>query len=262
MDYQTVKYETASGVATITLNRPDSLNAMSPAMAKELHDVALRIDADTRVRAVILTGSGKAFCAGGDLGEFVAAGDQARTLILQMTGDLHLALSRLSRNRAPVIAAVNGTAAGAGFSLAMAADLAIAEEQAVFTMAYTNAGLSPDGSSTYFMPRKIGDRRTRELMLTNRRLAAPEALDWGVVNQVVENGTALVAAQVMAERMAAGPTEAYAQVKRLLDASFSQTLESQMELEARAIATQVASVDGQEGMQAFVEKRKPQFGGT
>ena len=262
MDYQTVKYETASGVATITLNRPDSLNAMSPEMAKELHDVALRIDADTRVRVVILTGSGKAFCAGGDLGEFVAAGDQARTLILQMTGDLHLALSRLSRNRAPVIAAVNGTAAGAGFSLAMAADLAIAEEQAVFTMAYTNAGLSPDGSSTYFMPRKIGDRRTRELMLTNRLLAAPEALDWGVVNQVVENGAALVAAQAMAERMAAGPTEAYAQVKRLLDASFSQTLESQMELEARAIATQVASVDGQEGMQAFVEKRKPQFGGT
>ena len=262
MDYQTVKYETASGIATITLNRPDSLNAMSPEMAKELHDVALRIDADTRVRAVILTGSGKAFCAGGDLGEFVAAGDQARTLILQMTGDLHLALSRLSRNRAPVIAAVNGTAAGAGFSLAMAADLAIAEEQAVFTMAYTNAGLSPDGSSTYFMPRKIGDRRTRELMLTNRLLAAPEALDWGVVNQVVENGAALVAAQAMAERMAAGPTEAYAQVKRLLDASFSQTLESQMELEARAIATQVASADGQEGMQAFVEKRKPQFTGT
>jgi 2-(1,2-epoxy-1,2-dihydrophenyl)acetyl-CoA isomerase len=144
----------------------------------------------------------------------------------------------------------------------MAADLAIAEEQAVFTMAYTNAGLSPDGSSTYFMPRKIGDRRTRELMLTNRLLAAPEALDWGVVNQVVENGAALVAAQAMAERMAAGPTEAYAQVKRLLDASFSQTLESQMELEARAIATQVASADGQEGMQAFVEKRKPQFGGT
>jgi 2-(1,2-epoxy-1,2-dihydrophenyl)acetyl-CoA isomerase len=99
-------------------------------------------------------------------------------------------------------------------------------------------------------------------MLTNRLLAAPEALDWGVVNQVVENGAALVAAQAMAERMAAGPTEAYAQVKRLLDASFSQTLESQMELEARAIATQVASVDGQEGMQAFVEKRKPQFGGT
>ena len=262
MDYQTLNFDVDSGVATITLNRPEALNAMSPAMAKELHEVALQIDANNSVRAVILTGTGKAFCAGGDLGAFVAAGEQARTLILQMTGDLHLALSRLSRNRAPVIAAVNGTAAGAGFSLAMAADLAIAEEQAVFTMAYTNAGLSPDGSSTYFMPRKIGDRRTRELMLTNRLLTAPEALDWGVVNQVVEGGGALAAARVMATGMAQGPTEAYAQVKRLLDSSFSQSLETQMELEARAIANQVASVDGQEGMLAFVEKRKPQFRGV
>ena len=262
MDYQTLNFDVDSGVATITLNRPEALNAMSPAMAKELHEVALQIDANNSVRAVILTGTGKAFCAGGDLGAFVAAGEQARTLILQMTGDLHLALSRLSRNRAPVIAAVNGTAAGAGFSLAMAADLAIAEEQAVFTMAYTNAGLSPDGSSTYFMPRKIGDRRTRELMLTNRLLTAPEALDWGVVNQVVEGGGALAAARVMAIGMAQGPTEAYAQVKRLLDSSFSQSLETQMELEARAIADQVASVDGQEGMLAFVEKRKPQFRGV
>ena len=262
MEYQTLNFDVYSGVATITLNRPEALNAMSPAMAKELHEVALQIDANNSVRAVILTGTGKAFCAGGDLGAFVAAGEQARTLILQMTGDLHLALSRLSRNRAPVIAAVNGTAAGAGFSLAMAADLAIAEEQAVFTMAYTNAGLSPDGSSTYFMPRKIGDRRTRELMLTNRLLTAPEALDWGVVNQVVEGGGALAAARVMATGMAQGPTEAYAQVKRLLDSSFSQSLETQMELEARAIADQVASVDGQEGMLAFVEKRKPQFRGV
>ena len=262
MEYQTLNFDVDSGVATITLNRPEALNAMSPAMAKELHEVALQIDANNSVRVVILTGTGKAFCAGGDLGAFVAAGEQARTLILQMTGDLHLALSRLSRNRAPVIAAVNGTAAGAGFSLAMAADLAIAEEQAVFTMAYTNAGLSPDGSSTYFMPRKIGDRRTRELMLTNRLLTAPEALDWGVVNQVVEGGGALAAARVMATGMAQGPTEAYALVKRLLDSSFSQSLETQMELEARAIADQVASVDGQEGMLAFVEKRKPQFRGV
>ena len=262
MDYQTLNFDVDSGVATITLNRPEAMNAMSPAMAKELHEVALQIDANNSVRVVILTGTGKAFCAGGDLGAFVAAGEQARTLILQMTGDLHLALSRLSRNRAPVIAAVNGTAAGAGFSLAMAADLAIAEEQAVFTMAYTNAGLSPDGSSTYFMPRKIGDRRTRELMLTNRLLTAPEALDWGVVNQVVEGGGALAAARVMATGMAQGPTEAYAQVKRLLDSSFSQSLETQMELEALAIADQVASVDGQEGMLAFVEKRKPQFRGV
>ena len=221
MDYQTLSYAVDEGVATITLNRPESLNAMSPAMAKELNDAALRVDGDTAVRAVVLTGIGKAFCAGGDLGEFVAAGDQARSLILQMTGDLHLALSRLARNRAPVIAAVNGTAAGAGFSLAMAADLAVADERAVFTMAYTNAGLSPDGSSTYYMPRKIGDRRARELMLTNRVLTAAEALDWGVVNQVVEAGQAETAARTLASKLAQGPTQAFAQVKQLLETSFT-----------------------------------------
>ena len=261
MDYQTLSYAVDEGVATITLNRPESLNAMSPAMAKELNDAALRVDGDTAVRAVVLTGIGKAFCAGGDLGEFVAAGDQARSLILQMTGDLHLALSRLARNRAPVIAAVNGTAAGAGFSLAMAADLAVADERAVFTMAYTNAGLSPDGSSTYYMPRKIGDRRARELMLTNRVLTAAEALDWGVVNQVVEAGQAETAARTLASKLAQGPTQAFAQVKQLLETSFTESLETQMELEARGIAGQVASKDGQEGMQAFVEKRKPEFHG-
>ncbi|MEC8754500.1 MAG: enoyl-CoA hydratase-related protein [Pseudomonadota bacterium] len=259
MDYQTLSYAVDEGVATITLNRPGSLNAMSPAMAKELNDAALRVDGDTAVRAVVLTGTSKAFCAGGDLGEFVAAGDQARSLILQMTGDLHLALSRLARNRAPVIAAVNGTAAGAGFSLAMAADLAVADERAVFTMAYTNAGLSPDGSSTYYMPRKIGDRRARELMLTNRVLTATEALDWGVVNQVVEAGQAETAARTLASKLAQGPTQAFAQVKQLLETSFTESLETQMELEARGIAAQVASKDGQEGMQAFVEKRKPEF---
>ncbi len=261
MDYQTLSYAVDEGVATITLNRPESLNAMSPAMAKELNDAALRVDGDTAVRAVVLTGIGKAFCAGGDLGEFVAAGDQARSLILQMTGDLHLALSRLARNRAPIIAAVNGTAAGAGFSLAMAADLAVADERAVFTMAYTNAGLSPDGSSTYYMPRKIGDRRARELMLTNRVLTAAEALDWGVVNQVVEAGQAETAARTLASKLAQGPTQAFAQVKQLLETSFTESLETQMELEARGIAGQVASKDGQEGMQAFVEKRKPEFHG-
>ena len=261
MDYQTLSYAVDEGVATITLNRPESLNAMSPAMAKELNDAALRVDGDTAVRAVVLTGIGKAFCAGGDLGEFVAAGDQARSLILQMTGDLHLALSRLARNRAPVIAAVNGTAAGAGFSLAMAADLAVADERAVFTMAYTNAGLSPDGSSTYYMPRKIGDRRARELMLTNRVLTAAEALDWGVVNQVVEAGQAETAARTLASKLAQGPTQAFAQVKQLLETSFTESLETQMELEARGIAAQAASKDGQEGMQAFVEKRKPEFHG-
>ena len=261
MSYETLDFSVAAGVATITLNRPANMNAMSPLMGAELHAAALQIDANQNVRAVVLTGAGKVFCAGGDLGEFAAAGDGARTLIMKMTGDLHLALSRLARNAAPVIAAVNGTAAGAGFSLLMAADLAIAAESAVMTMAYTNAGLSPDGSSTYYMPRKIGDRRARELMLTNRVLSAAEALDWGVVNRVVADDQVLAEAQQLAAKLAQGPTQAYGQVKALLDGSFNQSLESQMELEARGIAAMISSPDGQEGLHAFLEKRKPQFTG-
>jgi len=261
VSYETLDFSVAAGVATITLNRPANMNAMSPQMGAELHAAALQIDANQDVRAVVLTGAGKVFCAGGDLGEFAAAGDGARTLIMKMTGDLHLALSRLARNAAPVIAAVNGTAAGAGFSLLMAADLAIAAESAVMTMAYTNAGLSPDDSSTYYMPRKIGDRRARELMLTNRVLSAAEALDWGVVNRVVADDQVLDEAQQLAAKLAQGPTQAYGQVKALLDGSFNQSLESQMELEARGIAAMISGPDGQEGLHAFLEKRKPQFTG-
>jgi 2-(1,2-epoxy-1,2-dihydrophenyl)acetyl-CoA isomerase len=261
MSYETLDFAVAAGVATITLNRPENMNAMSPQMGAELHEAALAIDADPKIRAVVLTGAGKVFCAGGDLGEFAQAGEGARTLLMKMTGDLHLALSRLARNAAPVIAAVNGTAAGAGFSLLMAADLAIAAESAVMTMAYTNAGLSPDGSSTYYMPRKIGDRRARELMLTNRVLSAAEALDWGVVNQVVADDEVLSAATKLATKLANGPTQAFGQVKSLLDGSFDHSLETQMELEARAIAAMIDTADGQEGLHAFLHKRKPEFRG-
>jgi 2-(1,2-epoxy-1,2-dihydrophenyl)acetyl-CoA isomerase len=178
-----------------------------------------------------------------------------------MAGDLHMGLSRLARSTAPVIAAVNGTAAGAGFSLVMAADLAIAAERAVFTMAYTRAGLSPDGSSTFYMPRKIGDRRARELMLTNRVLKAAEALEWGIVNQVVADDEVVATATALAEEFAAGPTLAYGAVKSLLNGTFEQTLESQMELEARTIAELSVSEDGQEGINAFLNKRRPEFHG-
>ena len=258
---ETLTYEVADNVATITINRPDAANAMNPTCAGEFHEAALMVDADPDVRAVVVTGNGKMFCAGGDLSEFVKAGEGARTLLLQMAGDLQMGLSRLSRGDAPVIAAVNGTAAGAGFSLVMACDLAVAADNAVFTMAYTNAGLSPDGSSTYFMPRKIGDRRTRELMLTNRLLKADEAQEWGIVNEVVPAADLLEHTHALARKIAQGPTLAFGAVKQLLNGTFDQSLEAQMELESRAIAGLAMTHDGQEGMQAFFEKRKPQFTG-
>ena len=210
---------------------------------------------------MVLTGAGKMFCAGGDLGCFARAGSGARKLIMEMAGDLHMGLSRLARTSAPVIGAINGTAAGAGLSLVMACDLAIAAQSAVFTMAYTRAGLTPDGSSTFYMPRKIGDRRARELMLTNRVLSSAEALEWGVVNEVVPNEEVLPRAGALAQKLATGPTAAFGGVKTLLNGTFDQTLESQMELEARSIGDRVIGADGQEGIHAFLEKRKPAFKG-
>jgi 2-(1,2-epoxy-1,2-dihydrophenyl)acetyl-CoA isomerase len=262
MSYDTLLFAVADGVATITINRPDAANAMSPQCAAELADVALRCDDDPSVRAVVITGAGRMFCAGGDLGAFASAGEGSKSLLKKMAGDLHMGLSRFARMSAPVIGAVNGTAAGAGFSLVMACDLAVAAESAVFTMAYTNAGLSPDGGSTFYMPRKIGDRRTRELMLTNRVLKAPEALTWGIVNDVVPDAEVLDRATKLAGRLAAGPTLAFGAVKNLLNGSFDQTLESQMELEARSIGEMSATADGQEGIRAFLEKRKPGFRGA
>ena len=261
MEFETLLYEVSDGVATITINRPDAANAMDPQMALDLSEVGILCDDDPAVRAVLITGAGRMFCAGGDLSTFAEAGMARKSLIKKMAGDLHMGLSRLARGNAPVIAAVNGTAAGAGMSLVMACDLAVAAQSAVFTMAYTRAGLVPDGSSTFFMPRRIGDRRTRELMLTNRLLNAEEARDWGIVNEVVADGQVLERAQTIARELAAGPTLAFGAVKTLLNGTFDQTLESQMELEARSIAELSVSADGQEGITAFVEKRKPEFKG-
>jgi len=261
MNYKTLRLDIAEGVAEITLNRPDAANAMDPVMSKELSDLAIECDTNPAVRAVLITGAGKMFCAGGDLKGF-AEEENIAGVLLSMAGDLHMGLSRFARMSAPVIGAINGTAAGAGFSLALAMDYGIAADNAVFTMAYTRAGLSPDGSSTYFAPRRLGDRRARELMLTNRVLSAQEAMDWGVVNRVVAPADLLTESRKLARELAAGPTQAFGAVKTLLNHSFDNALEAQLELESRSIARLGAGADGQEGIAAFVGKRKPNFKGV
>ncbi len=261
MKFETLLFSIERNVGTITLNRPESANAMNPTMARELSKLAIECDENPEIRAVVITGQGRLFCAGGDLSVFAAAGDGAPSVIKEMAGDLHLGISRLTRMKAPVIAAVNGTAAGAGFSIAIAADLVVSVDSARYTLAYTNAGLSPDGSSTYFLPRRIGDRRARELMLTNRVLTAAEALDWGLVNQVVQENELQEAVSGLASSIANGPTMAFGAVKSLLNESFDNGLETQMELESRAISEMSASADGKEGIKAFLEKRKPDFSG-
>jgi 2-(1,2-epoxy-1,2-dihydrophenyl)acetyl-CoA isomerase len=260
MAYDALRFEIENNVAWITLNRPDALNALNVDAVRELYDIANRLTDDDRVRAAVLTGAGdRAFCAGGDVVDFAARGEQVGTLVREITGYLHLAIARLAWMRAPVIAAVNGIAAGGGFSLAMACDLVIAADTARFTSVYTQIGFTPDGSSTYFLPRLIGRRRAMEMYLTNRVLSAQEALDWGLVNRVVKATDLLAEARTLAARLADGPAEAHGGVKRLMLLADTSGLESQMEHETRFIAAASASAEGREGVRAFVEKRKAKF---
>ncbi len=257
--YSTLEVDVREGVAEITLNRPEAANALNAEMARELHDVVLRCDADEAVRAVLITGSGRFFCAGGDLKSFAAQGDDLPRHLKQVTADFHAAVSRLNRMDAPVVMAVNGVAAGAGFSFALSGDLAIAAESARFTMAYTRAGLTPDGSSTYFLSRIVGLRRAKELTLTNRTLSAAEAQAWGIVNQVVPDAELQATARSLARELAQGATLALGAAKRLLDSGLNATLETAMEDEAQAIAALARTEDGREGIQAFLEKRPADF---
>jgi 2-(1,2-epoxy-1,2-dihydrophenyl)acetyl-CoA isomerase len=262
MPYQSLTFDLTDGVARVTLNRPDALNALTLDAVKELCHVANRCSADKAVRAVVLTGAGpRAFCAGGDVAQFAAHSATIDTLIREITGYLHLAVSRLAWLPAPTIAAVNGVAAGGGFSLAMACDLVIAADTARFTSAYTQFGFTPDGSSTYFLPRLLGRRRAMELYLTNRVLTAADALDWGLVNRVVPAAALDAEADKLAAQLAAGPTRAFGGIKKLMLTAATDSLESQMERETRFIAEASASPDGREGVAAFVEKRKPRFTG-
>ena len=262
MQLETLEYEVRDGVGFVTLARPDAANALNLRMCQELLEVAIACREDRAVRAVLIGSRGKLFCAGGDLTAFASAGDGAPELLKRMTVHLHAALAILARMDAPVVAAVAGAAAGAGMSLACAADLAVAGESAKFSMAYTRAGLVPDGSSSYFLPRTIGRRRTLELMLTNRVLTAAEALEWGLVNQVVPDAELASRAEALARGLAQGPTLALGAVKRLLLAGDGNGLESQMELEGSAISDSARSADGREGIAAFLGKRAPRFVGS
>jgi 2-(1,2-epoxy-1,2-dihydrophenyl)acetyl-CoA isomerase len=261
MPYESLLFEIDDGVARITLNRPDAANALNLDMARELSDAALRCDEDRSVRAVVIGSQGRFFCSGGDLASFRGAADAMPGIIKELATNLHTAISRFARMRAPVVMAVGGTAAGAGMSLACAGDLAVAGESAKLTLAYTRAGLTPDGSSTWFLPRLIGSRRFLELALTNRTLSAQDAMSWGLVNEVVADDAVAQRAGELARHLASGATEAFGITKRLVLSTFVESLESQMELEGRGIADAARTADAREGIEAFFAKRKPSFQG-
>jgi 2-(1,2-epoxy-1,2-dihydrophenyl)acetyl-CoA isomerase len=256
--FRTLTVERDGAVARITLNRPDAANGITQELAAELGQAAYDCAEDSSVRAVLLTGAGRFFCAGGDVKEMVSYGDRAGAELKKLADLLHRAVTTLARLDAPLIVAVNGVVAGAGIGLAVAGDLVLAAETATFTTAYTNVGLSPDGGTTFALPRLIGLRRTQELLFTNRRLSAAEALDWGLVTRVVPADELAGEAAALAQRIAAGPADSHRSIRRLLLETFDNSLEKQLELEARGISA-CADGDGREGVAAFVEKRAPKF---
>jgi 2-(1,2-epoxy-1,2-dihydrophenyl)acetyl-CoA isomerase len=259
MPYTALLFEVQNSIARITLNRPDAANALNLELAKDLMHAALQCDQDPAIRAVILTGAGRMFCAGGDLKSFAAQGEHLPHHLKEVTTYLHAAMSRFTRMDAPLIAAVNGTAAGAGMSLVCACDFVLAAASARFTMAYTRVGLTPDGSSTYFLPRIVGLRRALELTLTNRQLSAQAAQDWGIVTRVVPDASLMAEAEALAAQLASGATLALGAAKRLLHSGWGETLETQMEHETQSIAAAARTADAHEGIAAFLEKRAPQF---
>ena len=257
-DYQTIALEQSGRIARITLNRADAANAMNDTMTRELADAARRCD-HSAAKVVVLTGAGRFFSAGGDLRAMASSSSTAGQYVKTIADDLHRAISTFARMDAVLITAVNGVAAGAGFSLAVTGDLVLAARSATFTMAYTAAGLSPDGSSSYYLPRLIGVRRTQELMLTNRRLSAGEALQWGLLTEVVDDAELAARVDAVAQQIASGARQSASTVKKLVLMSFTNGLEEQMEIEGRLIAACADSVDGNEGIDAFLQKRRPEF---
>ncbi|GAA6154221.1 enoyl-CoA hydratase/isomerase family protein [Pseudoteredinibacter isoporae] len=256
MNFEHLSLSIDNNVAYLQLTR----RALNLEMAEELLHAAIHCQHNDDVRAVLIFSEDSLFSAGGDLA-FFASQENLGVALSEMTTYLHGALSVFNNMSAPVIAYVDGTAAGAGFSLCLATDLLIASENARFVMAYTAAGLSPDGSSTYFLPRIIGERRSKELMFSNRKLSAEEALDWGIVNQLHSHADGFEQAKALAHTLAEGPTQAFASVKSLIKSSSTESLDTQMQLETQHIVANAQGNDGQAGIQAFLNKQKPDFSG-
>ena len=261
MVFDTIRYEIDDAVATITLNRPESYNALNLALGRDLFRATLEADEDHAVRCIVVTGACNAFCAGGDVKDFDQSGGRAGIVIKELTTYLHGTVSRLARTAKPVVMAVNGVAAGGGMSLALAGDLVVAAESAKFTMAYSKIAASPDGSSSYFLPRLIGLRRALELHYTNRVLSAREAMDWGLVTRVHADAEFSSGVSALAKELAHGPTVAFGRAKLLFHQSTQESLESQMELEAQALAACSRTEDFRTGVSAFARKQPVVFRG-
>jgi 2-(1,2-epoxy-1,2-dihydrophenyl)acetyl-CoA isomerase len=261
MNLETVTYETAGGVATITMDRPDALNALSRQLTTDLTAAITKAVADG-ARAVVVTGNGRAFCSGGDLREMKAMAETEGRLEAFLEGPLealHELVRLIRETPVPFVAAVNGVCAGAGVNVALACDMVIAADDATFREAFVRVGLTPDCGGTFFLPRAIGEKRAAEMFMTGDAVNAPRAVEIGMINSVVPAADLMAEAGKLAEKFAAAPTGAIGRIKKMLNASASNDLTTQLALEHECQIESARSNDFKEGLAAFFEKRPPNF---
>lgn len=260
MDFQTIQWEQADGVVTVTLNRPETLNAFNNTMLEELAAAVERVARSREARVLVLTGAGRGFASGQDLKAYQESG--SRDLGEHLHRYYDPLFQRLWELEKPTIAAVNGVAAGAGMSLAMACDFRVAADTARFMQAFVRIGLIPDSGSTYLLPRLVGYSRALELAMLGDLLDAPTALAWGLVNKVVPADRLAEETAALARRLAEGPPQALALIKRAIRRGAARSFRDALEYEAWLQAAAVATEDHREGLTAFLEKRPPRFRGT
>ena len=259
---ETVKLEVSGGAARVVLNRPDSLNSWNEQFGRELLEVVREVSADDAVRAVMITGAGRAFSSGADLKEQRSGDDGLPDLSQRLKEIYHPIILGIREMPKPVIAAVNGPAVGIGCSLALACDLVLAAESSYFLLAFVNIGLVPDGGSTALLPARAGVARSVEMGMLGERVPAEQALEWGIVNRVLADDRLIEDSELMLQHLAGGPTKAYANFKKLINRQVYAGIEGQLEAEADAQREQGHTADFVEGVLAFAEKRPPKFTGS
>ncbi|WP_422001157.1 2-(1,2-epoxy-1,2-dihydrophenyl)acetyl-CoA isomerase PaaG [Reyranella sp.] len=261
MSYSTILVARDDGLATLTLNAPDKLNAVSRRMIAELKDCWEALAADSQVRAVLLTGAGRGFCAGADLSDPDRGSGEASDSGSALEKFFNPVIRLMRAMPKPIVAAVNGPAAGVGMSFALAADIAIAAKSASFLQAFARIGLLPDGGSTWFLPRLVGEQRARALAMLAPKIDAQQARDWGLIWDVVDDDALMATATEVARRLADGPTLSLARIKEAMNRAAGQPLDRQLDLERDFQRELGRSEDFREGVAAFLAKRKPAFKG-
>ncbi len=262
MTYEFISTDVTDGVHTITLNRPDVLNSFNSAMAREVQHALGVAESDSTIRCVLLTGAGRGFCAGQDLADVLPDGDGPMPDIGAVVRASYNPIIRAIRTlEKPVLCAVNGVAAGAGANLAFACDLTIAAEEAVFVESFSKIGLIPDTSGTFFVPRLVGMQRATGMFFLADKISAAQAKEWGLIWDVVPRGALDDAVKAMAASLAQQATRGFGLTKRALNASFGNTLDAQLEVEAECMHEAGRTADYAEGVRAFLEKRKPVYRG-